>query len=302
LHIGTHKTATSTLQALMAGERAKLQAQGVLYPVTERPPLPNRRKHVFLEALLHKGGPAFDAMLANLLDEVAASGCDRVLMSSEGISGPVRRPDPAALAALADAFDLTTVCFLRRQDIFAESLWNQRCKEGKEGGGIETFVNSAKMALHMDYLSMLDLWASVGRVVAVGFETARRDGVAETFGAAAGISLTSAPRDRNVSLSMVGAAYMAVLNRLGIGFDWLPLEAAVAARHADDPVLLKRRALGRQLRSELLKRFAHSSATLAARYGVTFPADLPDEPDEPIALPPEAEARKLATAKRRRGR
>ena len=294
LHIGTHKTATSTLQALMVGQRSQLRAEGILYPSTDRLPIRSRRKHAFLARLLHDGGPAFEAMLADLRTEVADSGCDQVLMSGEGLSGPTMRPDPAALAALARAFDLTAVCFLRRQDTFAESLWNQRCKAGNEYDGIEAFVNGARMAKHMDYLAMLAPWAEVGRVVAVGFEAARRDGVAESFATAAGISLPTAPRDRNVSPSMLCAAYMAVLSRLGIGFAWKRVESAVNRLHADDTALMARRALGRQLRTELLQRVASANDALAARHGVTFPADLPDEPDDPIALPSEAAAQQLA--------
>lgn len=296
LHIGTHKTATSTLQALMAGHRSQLRAEGVLYPSTDRPPLRSRRKHAFLGSLLHHGGPAFGAMLADLRAEVFASGCDRVLMSGEGLSGPTLRPDPAALAALAEEFDLTTVCFLRRQDTFAESLWNQRCKTGNEQVDIKTFVNGARMARHMDYVSQLAPWAEVGRVVALGFEAARREGVAETFATAAGISLPAAPRDRNVSPSMLCASYMAVLNRLGIGFAWKRVDAAVAEFHADDPVAMTRRALGRHLRTELLQRLRSSNEALAACHGVTFPEDLPDEPDDPIALPSDASAKQLARA------
>ena len=123
---------------------------------------------------------------------------------------------------------------------------------------------------------------------------ARRDGVAEAFTAATGISLPPAPRDRNVSPSMRCAAYMAVFNRLGIGFAWKRVEAAVADLHSDDPAPMTRRALGRKLRSELLERLVPSNESLAVHYGVTFPADLPDEPEDPITLPSEAEARQLA--------
>jgi hypothetical protein len=302
LHIGTHKTATSTLQALMAENRSQLKAEGILYPSTDRPPLRSRRKHAFLGTLLHKGGPEFDAMLADLRAEVAASGCDRVLMSAEGLSGPTLRPDPAALAALAGAFDLTAVCFLRRQDTFAESLWNQRCKTGNEKDDIGAFVNSARMVRHMDYVQQLAPWAEVGNVVAVGFETAKRDGVAEVFSAASGIALPSAPKDRNVSPSMLSAAYMAVLNRLGIGFAWKQVQAAVAILHAEDPAPMQRRALGRNLRNALLDRLAEANDDLSARYGVMFPDDLPDEPDHLLNLPSEASALRLARmmAKRRR--
>ncbi|MCX7288628.1 MAG: hypothetical protein NTW20_14020, partial [Rhodobacterales bacterium] len=233
---------------------------------------------------------AFDTMLADLRAEVSASGCDRVLMSGEGLSGPTLRPDPKALASLAEEFDLTAVCFLRRQDTFAESLWNQRCKTGNENGDIGGFVNSARMARHMDYMSLLAPWAEVGRVVAVGFETAQRDGVAETFASAAGVPLPPAPRNRNVSPSTLCAAYMAVLNRLGIGFAWKQVEAAVAAVHADDPAPMTRRALGREAGR---RRCGRKATRRYTRYGVTFPADMPGEP---ISLPTVNEARRPVRA------
>jgi hypothetical protein len=296
LHIGTHKTATSTLQALMAGERKQLRSEGILYPRTDQPPQRNRRKHAFFARLLRDGDSAFEAMLADLRSEVAASGCDRVLMSAEGLSGPSQRPNPAALAALAQAFDITTVCFFRRQDSFAESLWNHNCKIGNEESGIEAFVKGPRIARHGDYRWLLEPWEAVGEVRAVGFEAARQGGVAEAFSAASGAPLPPAQRDLNVSPSMLAASYMAVFNRLGIGFDPKRLAPVVATIHADDPGALKRRALGRRLRALLLERHAEGNAILAARYGVIFPTDMPDEPDEPIALPSATDARRLARA------
>jgi hypothetical protein len=294
LHIGTHKTATSTLQALMASERASLRDKGILYPRCDRPPLPTQRKQEFLSRLLHRGGSPFKAMLADLEAEVEDSGCDRILMSAEGLSGPALRPDPAALAAFARAFDITTVCFFRRQDSFAESLWNHRCKIGRESGGIEAFANGPRIAQNGNYPWLIEPWAAVGPVKAVGFETARQGGVAEAFTAVSGIPLPPARRDLNISPSMLAAAYMAVLNRIGIGFDPERLEAAVAAVHADDPGAMKRKALGRRQRLALLARHKEGNDILAARYGVTFPTDLPQEPDDPIEMPTVTEARRLA--------
>jgi hypothetical protein len=277
LHIGTHKTATSTLQALMAAERRNLREAGVCYPRTDHPDFIDQNKHIALaEALIHDAA-AFDLEWARVRDEFDASGAHTLVLSAEGLSGPAKSLDSSLdrLRAVADGFDVLVVCLLRRQDSFVESLWNQRSKNGRTNRHITDFVQLPAVRRHMAYKGMLDRWATVGRVAAIGFEAARETGVVEAFSAAAGISLPPSSKSRNVSPGMRHAALMAALNRAGVTHSHRWIEQVLGA----DPT---RHALGARLRGEILAQFTDHNAALLAAYGVRFPDTLPEEDADPI--------------------
>jgi hypothetical protein len=294
LHIGTHKTASTTLQAVMTDARDDLRARGILYPRTDRPPLAKRRKHAFLSTVLHEGGDAVSALLQSLREEADEAGAHTLVMSEEGLSDPELCPAPAAQAALAEVFDLTTICFLRRQDRFAESLWNQRCKNARTDLHVDVFTAQLLQGAHLRYCDMLESWADVGRVIACGFEAAQEEGVVETFSRRAGVPLPPSPRDRNVSPGMRHAALMARLNRMGAQHDHRQIERILGADST-------RHALGAGLRAQVLSVFADHNAELAEVWGVTFPQGMPDEGTDPIPPATDAEAQRYLNRLERRG-
>ncbi|MDT8853541.1 hypothetical protein RNZ50_00540 [Paracoccaceae bacterium Fryx2] len=289
LHVGTHKTATTTLQALMAQNRAGLAAKGFCYPATDRPPHPEHPKHNSLFAALLKGGDAFTAERDLLLREFDRSGCDTLVLSGEGLSSPaVRRSGLLAqMTAFQPDFDIRVICVLRRQDSFIESLWNQYAKSANTTKHITDFITEPKIIRHMTYMDTLDAWAEVASVTALGFEASLGAGIVESFAAATGIPLRPDPKSRNVSPSMTCAAIMAAMNRLDIRHDWRRIEKALGPD-------TRRHALGSRLRGELLARFADHNARLRQTYGVVFPDTMPDEPAEPIAEPGRKEILRIA--------
>ncbi|MBC7739557.1 MAG: hypothetical protein H7245_20645 [Candidatus Saccharibacteria bacterium] len=279
LHIGTHKTATSTLQLLMSSQRKALAAQGFCYPRTDREPSPNRNKHAFFRPLVEKGGPSFEKMHGALVEEFAASGCHTLVLSAEGLAQfpEHRKLDP--LSIFARDFDIEVICYLRRQDYFAESLWNQVCKIGKETLPISDYVLLPRAVRYMTYMDILDRWGAFGKVTALGFETAREVGIVESFAAVTGMALPDPEKIRNISPSMTLAAALAVLNRTkDKERNWQVLEPLMGEN-------LSRHALGSRLRAEILARFADHNARLAETYGVVFPDTLPDEGPDPLPDP-----------------
>ena len=277
LHIGTHKTGTSTLQRLMAQNRARLAVMGVCYPRTDRPPRETLPKHgSFVKALT--GGKETLAQEMRLLhEELALSGAHTLLLSAEGLSGfgtGKRRQRFALAQDLAEEFDIEVVCFLRRQDSFVESFWNQRCKSGREQAHVDAFARATMLSGRLDYSAMLDFWAGFARVTAIGFERACEAGLVESFNKATGLSLPPETQRRNVRT----AAIMAVLNRRGVAHDWRKIDASLGGPR-------QRHALGARLRAEIMARCASENAELARRYGVLFPDDIPEEPDGPLPEP-----------------
>lgn len=280
LHIGTHKTGTSTLQRLMEDHRADLERQGFCYPLTSRPPNAHLKIHTsFVYGLTH-GTDALMAERQALMTEFAKSGCHTMVISAEGLSTPRVIADNhlAGLQTLAHDFDIRVVCVLRRQDYFIESLWNQYAKVNKTDKHIDAFITEPDSVQHMTYLATLDTWSRHATVQALGFETSLEAGLVESFSALTGIALPVDDKARNVSPSMSCAAVMAAMTRQQMVGDWRKINRRIGP---DGP----RYALGSRLRAELLARFADHNAKLQHEYGVTFPQTMPEEPADPIAVP-----------------
>lgn len=120
LHIGCHRTATSSVQSLLASQRDKLRDEAVLYPFSVR-----RHHKVFAD--IFNGKVSADDVSADLLSQMNAS--DRpistVILSDEDIA---MQRDLAPLAAFGEHFEVKPVFSMRRQDIWLESWYFQNIK------------------------------------------------------------------------------------------------------------------------------------------------------------------------------
>ena len=86
IHAGTHKTGTTSLQALFTQHRKTLRERGILYPLTGV--LPNgtgidSQTNIAWELMGHDSFDPAVGVLDELIAEVASSGCEKVLLSSE---------------------------------------------------------------------------------------------------------------------------------------------------------------------------------------------------------------------------
>jgi len=135
LHIGTHKTATTTLQQNLHANRAELEKHGIIYPNTP----PSTGHHILaadwidpiipagFDFKMPEGGPA--KMWRDLADDHAKS--DRtVFISAEAFSrGAPKRMDMKAFRALVERFDrIEVVCVLRDQLSYLQSVYMQLLK------------------------------------------------------------------------------------------------------------------------------------------------------------------------------
>ena len=299
LHIGTHKTGTTTLQTLMAAQRSELAEAGFCYPTTGHAENPVSQplkasvwKHQLLtHSLVHPDDSLFAREYARLAEEFAHSGLTTMVLSAEGLSGPRPRKHKSMMRVqrFADDFDIQIVCLVRRQDYFVESLWNQRCKLGKCKTHIDKYADSPLIRDHMNYTAMLDRWAGLGTVKVIGFEAAIHTGLEAAFSAVTGIPLVPS-KQRNISPSMTCAAYMALLTRMGYAdVDWRKVQKSLGP---DGP----KRALGSRLRQKLLADYAGVNDQLFTRYGVEFPQDMPDETAEMLPAPTRRDAQRMVDA------
>lgn len=302
LHIGTHKTGSSALQEVLEAERPALAAAGFLYGATDRPPFADLPKHTSLFKALRRGEETFAAERAAIEEEVDRTGAHTLILSEEGLSSPYALAFDR-IGGLSDRFEIEIICYLRRPDRFAESLWNQFAREGFAREGIAAFLDSDLGRRHLDLQRNLDFWEGIGALNVFGYEEAAGwigasggsvpaegasgdgagdrlgHGIVAHFAAATGVPLPPVNPVHNASPSMSAAAVMVEVNRQRKGeisaADWGLLEARLGPER-------RMTAMGRRLRRDFLDRMAPVMAAWEARYGVVFPVDMPEEPDDPI--------------------
>jgi hypothetical protein len=106
IHAGSHKTGTTSLQALFTTQRSALRERGILYPSTGA--LPNgtgidSQTNIAWELIGHNAYDPAVGTLDGLLAEVASSGCEKVLLSSEEFARLFDKP--ARMLRLKESFE-----------------------------------------------------------------------------------------------------------------------------------------------------------------------------------------------------
>jgi hypothetical protein len=147
LHIGTHKTGTSAIQDFLVLNRKALSRQGILYPQkTRRDYFENKDGTVIVPARQFKN---YQKLVC-----LGRAKKKHVILSNEAFSlmddvSPIR-------AALGDV-ETIIICYLRRQDDFIQSYYNQEVKHA--GNYNEIMAYQPPTNLHYDKL--LARWVKV---------------------------------------------------------------------------------------------------------------------------------------------
>jgi len=120
LHIGAHRTATSTLQDYLFRNIVPLKKMGFFYPF-------RTRRHLTLMDNLFSGKKTTEqvAKTLNNLIEAHKRPLHTIILSDEDIC---TRRDLSVLAGFRKAFDVKIVYTLRRQDLWLESWYLQNIK------------------------------------------------------------------------------------------------------------------------------------------------------------------------------
>lgn len=134
LHVGHQKTGTSSIQVMLAGSNSYLRSKNFFYPSVPEPISKTNSvwegpfRHNIIAGTYADYGTAFDRLSAEELDSfwerLSRDSCSPIL-SAEGLS---RQRNFVPLAAALADYDVEVVAYVRRQDLFAESLYNQRNK------------------------------------------------------------------------------------------------------------------------------------------------------------------------------
>lgn len=182
LHIGMPKTGSTSIQYFMYMNRSLLERRGVYYPkehchgYAHHPIawlcLPTPR---FMDPLKnnYSSREEWVADLEDFREHLKASRYDKIVISSELFTNA----DPAKVANFFRDFDVRVILYLRRQDLYLESSYNQnrkmkvRTRRLTDSANRDQYLNWILPKL--DHLALVDAWShhfGEGNISVIPFE------------------------------------------------------------------------------------------------------------------------------------
>ena len=224
LHIGTHKTGTTSIQEWLAATMSEPR-DGVVY-------LPSHRfqeaHHAFAWSILprFRASPIARPHIVEpekLTRAIEKAPGDTVIVSTENLCFALA-DNIARLAEVLKPFDTRVVAFLRRQDRYIESEYVQRVKQlvFPEFRSFQDFLIWAGHALpQLNYHALVHRWHKhFPDIVAVNFDHATRNGgVLKAFTKASDLTVLNevvpeTERHDNIALDFRHVAIMRLVNGL----------------------------------------------------------------------------------------
>lgn len=144
LHIGQSKTGTTSFQSFCFKHRKKLLAEGTLYP--EAGLLFTHHRHL---ALHYKCEKRDDALVQKLKQEIAATDCERVLLSCESFEDLNRDQAEEFLSDFSN-MDVSIVCTLRNRLDWIQSMYAEYVKKAWFSGSFSQFIGYRKVHPRLD--------------------------------------------------------------------------------------------------------------------------------------------------------
>lgn len=191
LHIGRHKTGTTSLQHFFSvNEALLLKRAGILYPQTGRDPWYQFHHPVF-RSLIADGQGMDKDLVKGIMNEAEVKGAARILLSSEMLSRPT--VTQAQLEEIRRQFadcPVSLIVYLRRQDTFLQSTYAERIKQGLLSAPDTIFNIDAAL----DYYQFIQKYASVFGADAMAvrsYDRAVKAGLYEDFLGVLGVKYDS---------------------------------------------------------------------------------------------------------------
>lgn len=293
IHAGIHRTGSTSLQGFLAANRAGLAAQGIAYPGEG----PNHQD--FAWAVLR--GDAGARQARALAEGAEAAGARLCVLSAEDFA---QHRDLGWVRALAERWETSAALYLRRQDDWLNSWYNQHVKwpfdKVKSRLSPFAFLDRIEDFFWIDYDALLDRWAQAlgaERLRPAVVEPGQVTDVTADFCALAGIDaepLAPAPRvNDSLPPHVLEIARHLGLHEMPPGMRRRVNKALVAglapmggrARTVFPP----------EARLRVLERFEESNAAVARRWFARDRLFLapPPAPEEPWARMPEMDRERL---------
>lgn len=141
IHIGQHKTGTSTIQKFLSSNRSILYQKGLIYPDF----LGINSSH-FFAWFYQFGNRVLDADQNNMVDEIirkifieATTSSRNIIISSEVLFSNIVDANLEEIKKRFKESNIKIICYLRRQDTYIESFYKQYLKSGYSLGFNEYF-------------------------------------------------------------------------------------------------------------------------------------------------------------------
>jgi hypothetical protein len=297
VHIGTPKTGTSSIQKSLFDARGRLRAEAkVHYASTDRGNV--HTKHISVtRACMSSDANKHALEFRGLMEDFERSGCEVMIVSEEELSQQKERISHF-FKRFVPHFDLHVICYLRRQDYFIESLYNQvmRMKSYQGIPPIIEFWRDERIRERLNYHRLLTWWQDVpAKVTALDFSAAvKEDGLLPSFMRAAELEDFGELPDKsaNTSSDMRLMLTLCMLSKYKVENDHQRLIQGLtrSARSLELRGVLKplKHTLGSVERELLIDSCDVINEALEEDFGVTFGEERPKEPDEPT-LAPDAE-------------
>ena len=165
LHIGLHKTGTTTIQSSLFHHRSMWEEKGYCVPsIAETYPY----HHGLVEHWAHFGekyrcGMTPDDSWDNVIDSINSSELSNAIISSEEFTNyTVNESALEFIANKLEKYSIKIILFLRRQDDFVESAF----KEIRKHRNISSFrvyweEYQENPSVHLNYNYLVDMWRDV---------------------------------------------------------------------------------------------------------------------------------------------
>jgi len=151
IHVGSHKTGTTTIQRWLDQNANALKANGILYPDSGRSPYAPDQHWGFGNAVVKKDTFALNKITQSLSEELKKADYHTILISTEVLSRKTALADNLAL--LASIFPYARrewLLVMRRQDELLRSQYAEHLKQG-----YLAYPESYKKLITPDYLDHL---------------------------------------------------------------------------------------------------------------------------------------------------
>jgi hypothetical protein len=292
VHIGTHKTGTTSIQRTMNDHRAKLRARGINYPDYSEIGLPGHYAHLDMAVALagqhQKYSPETAMQFFSHIRHSAPAFTETILSAeplyrltlSAGGSRLGRTPKgywkrrERFVARFRDVIGpARIVIVLRRQDDFAESMYQEQVKVTRYHDDFASYLR--KFWFHYAYCDQIALWeAYFGPVTIIPFHSIAGRDIASAFLKRLGLApgRMRPTGNQNIGISADGVILKRALNaalrdrtalrRVG---NVMSEPAMAALLHRGKRSLFASRAE----RLTFLEQFKDENAALAARMGIS---------------------------------
>ncbi len=167
LHIGTHKTGTTSIQSFLQTNRVEMESRGFYYPADGMYYLSAESSQSLLAHAVLGRRPAYigdvefdlDTCVADIRRDIGKSSCPNVIVSSEHFSYASTKDD---VRRILDVFTglvgkITVIIYLRRQHALIESGWSQQIKTGLITSSLNEYLEAGR---DWDYFQHVELFAS----------------------------------------------------------------------------------------------------------------------------------------------